>query len=1266
MSKDAFMITSHGISQSERWLDTLASEYVQIDSRETPDLLRFAAELASQFNYYNTDNKPDGTWEDLFIRDPYLLILLASRINIQGNINTFNQYLNAVTYATNSEKQMENLQKLFSFLSGMANRLSLFRQQFLEVDEQKLVKEILLRLQNAEDEIQGLRRFYIEAVKEFGHVFKYGIQIPVISSQKTYSNTERLFFTGDTARNRILNSLSGLVDIFNRLNAKLNHLGEDAQHYVAKHKITEQQFSPQTGLFVAFLELYGHLRKKINGINRRHLDFYFKNLLAIQFLEGCPDHVLLIVEPNQGVRNFQVSTTDYLLAQIPGKEEPVAYRLESDLVVTPTKIAEVKTMLMSRTAQVVSTQPQFYDVIEKQVYQASHKVFVPSAYEKDPSAFVSWPAMGEDQHELAGTMRTMDDADLGLIIGSPLFYLPEGERHINLKIHFTTESFHSLIEFVRNLTMLTSGKTATSIHQLLSSAFVFTYTSGKSWEKIKTSSVRCDLENAKDKVLEIILRLNGTEPAFDVYNKEVHQLSLDSALPLLRIGLNNNAELHPFSFFSDTLIDRITINTDVKGFNSVKLQNNIGALSTANPFQAFGPQPAPGAFLDIKNTNLFNCYTKDFSIHLEWMNLPRNKGGFTSYYKGYGAAFANQSFLVGLSALNGGSYSPEPERQQKKQLFTLQKKDNYLENRTSISDIDFHKIEFLNRPTLATESNSDMVFREGALRMELISPPEAFGHQLFSQIFPEAVLRNAKKFGKKEPLPNQPIIPVMKSISVDYTLEYSENFNEGGSAANSCIELFHCYPFGYERIYPENEKKNIFFMPRFEDECNLLIGLKDAVPGSELSLLFRVEDNCFYHTLHDPETVRWTYMENNSWITFKNRELFSDSTNNFINSGIVKLNLPKELPTGNTILNPKLFWIRASLTLDNGMRPYITGICTNGVTAIRMVSPASENELDLHLPPGTLKNFAVDINGVQKVWQLFPSFHGKLPEAPDKYYVRVSERLRHKQRPVQILDIIQVVLEEFPQVLMVKCFNTSTENFMVVPGINLQLVLIPKEKKNAEFLHEQPHVSLATLFKVKTFLSGIISPFVNIEVGNPVYEKVKIICKVLLIPKASANSGFYLRQLTADINRYIAPWLFGEKEDVKIGNHIYKSDILLFIKTRPYVDHVSAFSVIHFFKTRDILTNEPDAEIIDTAIDEVEYIAGSSPASVLIPSSNHIIALLDKPVFEEPKPSGIGDFIIGEELLVSDASKKKVRTGKSKPEENDDEERFDLIITHNI
>ena len=198
-----------------------------------------------------------------------------------------------------------------------------------------------------------------------------------------------------------------------------------------------------------------------------------------------------------------------------------------------------------------------------------------------------------------------------------------------------------------------------------------------------------------------------------------------------------------FSFFRKLLIERVTISAHVNGSRAIKLLNNIGNLSPDSPFHPFGPQPVIGSYLDIKNTNIFNRYTKDFRIKMEWIDLPRVSGGWENYLKEYPANFRNDSFKIKLSALSEGKFKPASSKRQEFNLFSIDKGDfgsEILSELTEIRDIDLKRLELPNRPLLNKEGIfQDTNFTDGAIRLEFSSPEEAFGSRLYPQIFPDTV-----------------------------------------------------------------------------------------------------------------------------------------------------------------------------------------------------------------------------------------------------------------------------------------------------------------------------------------------------------------------------------------------------------------------------------------------------------------------------------------------------------------------------------------------
>eukprot|EP01031_Cornospumella_fuschlensis_P000549 gene549-696_t len=95
-------------------------------------------------------------------------------------------------------------------------------------------------------------------------------------------------------------------------------------------------------------------------------------------------------------------------------------------------------------------------------------------------------------------------------------------------------------------------------------------------------------------------------------------------------------------------------------------------------------------------------------------------------------------------------------------------------------------------------------------------------------------------------------------------------------------------------------------------------------------------------------------------------------------------------------------------------------------------------------------------------------------------------------------DIEQAILEEFPQLLMAKSISpeSSFNNIYSSGSRKIRVIIVPKEADEAFFTNNQPRVNLADLYKIKTFVKAGISPFVDIDIENPVYEKIKLIGKV--------------------------------------------------------------------------------------------------------------------------------------------------------------------------
>jgi hypothetical protein len=422
-----------------------------------------------------------------------------------------------------------------------------------------------------------------------------------------------------------------------------------------------------------------------------------------------------------------------------------------------------------------------------------------------------------------------------------------------------------------------------------------------------------------------------------------------------------------------------------------------------------------------------------------------------------------------------------------------------------------------------------------------------------------------------------------------------------------------------------------------------------------------LEEKYYSDTVSGTTPLKWSYLDNNNWISFERAHVLSDDTNNLLKSGIIKLRIPAGIRNGNTMLDPALYWLRISSEKAMTANPRVIGIFPNAVLAQRQMGDVAQT-LDeaLSIPPSSIRKFQTDIKPLQHVWQLFPSFGGRRQETETQYYTRVSERLRHKNRPVFGYDISQVLLQEFPELLIVKCLSIEDERSHMPEMPDVTIIVVPCQAANGLFNTLEPKVDLATLYRIQTFVQATISPFVKAEIRNPVYERVKVVCKVKFNGNLdNQNENRYLQKLDEDIKRFLCPWLFGAVTNFKVGSTLYRSEMLNFINRLPYISYVTGFSLVHFYYETNPRTGQITARITDTATGDIPFIKVSVPEGVFVPAYEHLITVLEDPGYEDPTPLGILGLEVGDELLVG-------KDGGTRPEDKPPANPFDeemLTIT---
>ena len=435
----------------------------------------------------------------------------------------------------------------------------------------------------------------------------------------------------------------------------------------------------------------------------------------------------------------------------------------------------------------------------------------------------------------------------------------------------------------------------------------------------------------------------------------------------------------------------------------------------------------------------------------------------------------------------------------------------------------------------------------------------------------------------KNGLPNEPYIPVIKSLSLDYT----------AISDDTDIDLIHLYPYA-GTFKPESLQQEPTLFPTFCDEGSLFIGLKNLVPGSNLNILFQLAE-ATADSEAPTEKIKWHYLENNTWKLLRTGfEILNDDTHGLTTSGIIKFALPANMTSENTILPNGLHWIKASIPKNSSAVSEIISMHTQAVKAT--FTNEKENDksrLDTPLTADTVNKLLEADAAVTKIIQPYESFGGAEPEENAHFYVRVSELLRHKNRAIQKFDYERLALELFPDLFKVKCINHTyflnahqfVKDFTVAPGY-VMLAVLPDLNRLKAATSFEPKAPVSLLEEIRLRLQKLTSPFVRLKVVNPRYEKVNFCLRVKLLTGKDEN--YYNEQLKKDISEFLAPWAIGQYDKLTFGQPINRSDMVRFLEGLDYIDYLIELRMRH-----------EDDEVHPIPVDQPE-IRPLTPRSILI------------------------------------------------------------------
>ncbi len=1253
-----------GTDQAGRIAVALQPGYFDVDELTFEQLLAMAARVASHVNFFNLKDEIQGTWHDMFTADEAVIMatILSTDLNHleQDFADVFRSNVEDVAQFVLNWVRQINI--WFIKLNRIEHKSAVaLRQQLTTMIEDKLANELhkvgAIMSLTGPGTNAGTGNDFAEFASAWGIISRKGI----LEFPRTDIDTPQ----SDEAAKQHLRSA------FYTITNGLSYLKTITPIYF-QESLDSRQHDPAVALFMVFLRLYRKAQKTVNRFSERHLQYYYRDILKTKSRAPLGDSVHVILEARRNSDNILVLKDTEFSAGKDADLKDVVYCAANDVVVTESKVAALATLCLQHD-DLVSPEREL-------AYVTRIKADYPQSLDSNMgSQTIPWSLFGADK---AGTHKgTSRNAEIGFSIASSLLFLEEGIRKIVVNIEVEDRSKTDTNALV---SLLTNANTAQAFTAMFGRLFSRLLLTPDNWlsdteksnivakandllDHISAREVKELLRQDRQELLikkiftlklttttgwlsiddytilplpkgdnnrlgfNIVVVLAREDDAISSYHRDVHGGNLDTTLPLLQCCINAQTSFYAYSVFSDLAIKTVELMVDVKGINHLKAYNNHGQLDPSKPFHPFGPLPTCNSYLVFGNYELAKKRLTKLTLHLEWAELPTLDGGFKEYYAGHHREIDNRTFQGAFFALNNGYWQPNKNATNRRfALFSTDDANNRVRDHNSLNVdvVDFHTP--LDRRCSESQFNYGLNARDGFFRLSLVAPEGAFGHTRYPHLLTEMASVNAK-VKKQRPIPNAPYTPVLSRLSLDYravteiTMASIKNHVPNDSWSDKII---HNHPFGFEIVYPTNRGKPPFLLPQYRLAGNLFIGISAEQLAGTLTLLFHLSDDQPHRPMADRPPLKWFYLSADNWRPLTANQVLADTTDGFLSSGIVTLDIPSDITRSNNVMPDGLFWLRVST--DGDLQSFCSCYLVHA-NALRLNTRIGDgSKTSTHLVSQGKWEPMVAVSGLASVRQVGAPFGGREPETELQLKTRISERLRHKNRASLAWDYERLVLEHFPQVAKVKCFsNMDSRGGGSRPGSCL-IVVVPHPRDGSVRACSGPMLNAVTLNQIKSMLQQLASPFVQIEVRNPVYEKVQVRCTVKFTHEGM--SGFYERQLDQEISDYICPWTdIGYK--ARFGWSIRQKDAESYIRSLDYVEFVTNFSMLHI-----TVDAENRYRLGDTAKGRKQQdmeVKPRMPWSLVVPARHHFIETTPVARSIEAQMTGIDELEIGNTFIIS-------------------------------
>ncbi|MGY6633417.1 MAG: hypothetical protein ACXIU8_06680 [Alkalilacustris sp.] len=1307
-----------GTRQADRLPAPLADGFLHVEERDLAARLALLGDLARQIAFVDPGNRIAGTWEKLFLNEPAFPLAELASLSTRDAEQAF-----AVCLAEDWRSAVDEVARLAGRVSGWVERFAalpdspFLRQiQVLDVKEDMSRKLQLLVAPAGSLEMARVRQATTATFDSDGPDEADGsgrARGPRgADAQPTPLPEDDPVARAHADRARIRAAHAMLLNVVTALRPTALRTLAD--------RVASRRIDPALGLLIAELRAADLVVDRLNAMPARLIRFYYEEVLGLRHRSLPPERVLLRLPPAATPVHLPQGT------RIEGRAGDLIWQLrtEAAMQVIPARVVG-QAMLRYDTDPRISLFTSFAGItgLRAETFAGETPPGERQVFAPDPAA----------------------PFDMGIEIASPMFWLAEGERRIDLELDLEWRTgidvegdgraglgdlelvlredpelvqamgFRNVDAGVRLLTERVAAWSARTgqpvsialLHEVLTHEVRTTaglrvllgrivaailiarqpWPSGAWWEVLRDKIARAGAGLSGQRLIEpghapqsliaeAFRQIEGgggfvyaPEDVFDMLLGDAFALSLSTAAgpmtpqvcrvrrnpegrpagivfqirlgpdapaiaappgevaPVVRILASPLARICPVSFLERFRLSKVLIRAEVRGLRALSGFSDDGRLDLAQSFAPFGPRPDDGARFVVAGAEMAVKPITEVAVTIDWAELPGQGAGFIAHYRGYGAEVPVPAPVMSAEYLSADGWKPLARGTLA--LFSTHPEDDRPQARLVLHG----SVLGQSIPDPAATPRGLATGRDqlvsGAVRFTL----EGTSNGFLAAEYPAALIRAMRPRlidWPRRRMPRPPFVPRARGLSLDYVAQKVMSLNAPESARPG-ERITQITPFGRRTVFPADSAGEVGLFPLRLGYGAHFIQIDGAGALGPVSLLVELAESA-HDRLPGPRLrVGWCYLAPGGWQELPDTALASDTTDGLMRSGVVTIDLPDDALRQSEEMPGTGYWLAAVVRRSDIDRfPILRRVQTNGFWAICTEGPGT--------PPDAPRSFAFVPGqpGVSAPAEVASDRPLQGPEDAIAFKTRVAEGLQHRQRAITPWDVERLVLAAFPEVWMVACLPGLDAAAMQRAGGHLSVVVVPHPPRLEPGAPPIPRLFDPLLLRrIEAHLRARAPHGARIRVRNPGYEVLQLRGRIRF--EASAGEGALAQRLREDMARRLTVWTAPSALG-RFGWSLNLGALHAEIEALPYVDRVTAFSVLHLVRN-----DHGDHVLHDTATlggrSEGEIrLRAAEPWGLPLSAADHILTSTIDPDPRDAEPTGIGGLRVGEMLIVNEGA----------------------------